>query len=91
MLTTFFFLKRLTVPAVDQFIADLKDSVKEAKIAPSGNGTMVSLYGMLKGILFGFNSIFRRSWKVKCSWTRVSRGDSDSILGCSIQSVKVIG
>ncbi len=58
MLTTFFFLKRLTVPAVDQFIADLKDSVKEAKIAPSGNGTMVSLYGMLKGILFGFNSIF---------------------------------
>jgi len=48
------FLKRLTVQAVDQFIADLKDSVKEAKVAPSGTGTMVSLYGMLKSILFGF-------------------------------------
>ncbi|TFK21883.1 sphinganine-1-phosphate aldolase [Coprinopsis marcescibilis] len=37
---------RLTVPVVDQFIADLKDAVKEAKLAPSGEGTMVALYGL---------------------------------------------
>ena len=38
--------QRLTVPLVDQFIADLKDSVKDAKIAPSGKGSMVAVYGM---------------------------------------------
>ncbi|KAF9050348.1 pyridoxal phosphate-dependent transferase [Panaeolus papilionaceus] len=37
---------RLTLPIVDTFIADLKDSVREAKVAPSGKGTMVSLYGL---------------------------------------------
>lgn len=30
---------------LDTFIADLKDAVKEAKIAPSGKGSMVALYG----------------------------------------------
>ena len=30
---------------VDQFIADLKDAVAEAKLSPSGQGTMVVLYG----------------------------------------------
>jgi sphinganine-1-phosphate aldolase len=34
------------VPIVDTFIADLKDSVKEAKMTPSGKGTMVSVYGV---------------------------------------------
>ncbi|KAG2016389.1 glutamate decarboxylase [Coprinopsis cinerea AmutBmut pab1-1] len=37
---------RLTVPLVDQFIADLKDAVREAKVSPSGQGTMVALYGL---------------------------------------------
>ncbi|KAF7428001.1 hypothetical protein PC9H_007219 [Pleurotus ostreatus] len=37
---------RLTVSMVDNFIADLKDSVKEAKISPSGKGSMVALYGL---------------------------------------------
>ncbi|KAG6820278.1 hypothetical protein H0H93_002890 [Arthromyces matolae] len=37
---------RLTVPVVDTFIADLKDSVKQAKMTPSGKGTMVALYGL---------------------------------------------
>jgi len=37
---------RLTVPLVDQFIADLKDSVREAKVAPSGKGAMVAVYGL---------------------------------------------
>ncbi|CDO76973.1 hypothetical protein BN946_scf184281.g20 [Trametes cinnabarina] len=37
---------RLTIPVVDQFIADLKDSVREAQITPSGKGTMVMLYGL---------------------------------------------
>lgn len=37
---------RLTVPMVDNFIMDLKDAVREAKVAPSGKGTMVSLYGL---------------------------------------------
>jgi sphinganine-1-phosphate aldolase len=36
---------RLTVPLVDTFIADLKDSVREAKANPSGKGHMVSVYG----------------------------------------------
>ncbi|KAF9541396.1 PLP-dependent transferase [Agrocybe pediades] len=37
---------RLTIQVVDQFIADLKDSVREAKLSPSGKGTMVSVYGL---------------------------------------------
>ncbi|KAF8187467.1 pyridoxal phosphate-dependent transferase [Pholiota molesta] len=37
---------RLTLPLVDQFIADLKDSVREAKIAPTGKGSMVAVYGL---------------------------------------------
>ncbi|KZT29117.1 PLP-dependent transferase [Neolentinus lepideus HHB14362 ss-1] len=36
----------LTVPIVDTFIADLKDSVKEAKMQPSGQGSMVTVYGL---------------------------------------------
>lgn len=38
--------QRLTLPVVDQFLADLKDAVREAKVSPSGKGTMVSLYGV---------------------------------------------
>ncbi|KIK69113.1 hypothetical protein GYMLUDRAFT_91502 [Collybiopsis luxurians FD-317 M1] len=37
---------RLTVTMVDTFIEDLKDAIKEAKISPSGKGTMVSVYGL---------------------------------------------
>ncbi|EIW63248.1 PLP-dependent transferase [Trametes versicolor FP-101664 SS1] len=37
---------RLTLPVVDTLIADLKDAVNEAKLAPSGSGTMVMLYGL---------------------------------------------
>ncbi|KAH6906411.1 sphinganine-1-phosphate aldolase [Coprinopsis sp. MPI-PUGE-AT-0042] len=37
---------RLTLPNVDQFIADLKDAIQEAKVAPNGKGTMVALYGL---------------------------------------------
>jgi hypothetical protein len=39
-------LQRLTVPLVDTFIADLKDSVEDAKTAPGGKGNMVQVYGM---------------------------------------------
>jgi hypothetical protein len=38
-------MQRLTVPLVDTFIEDLKDSVKEARLSPSGDGTMVQVYG----------------------------------------------
>ena len=38
-------VQRLTLPIVDQFIVDLKDAVREAKLAPSGQGTMVAIYG----------------------------------------------
>jgi hypothetical protein len=38
---------------VDTFIADLKDSVKDAKLQPNGKGQMVAVYGMyLATILF---------------------------------------
>jgi sphinganine-1-phosphate aldolase len=37
---------------VDTFIADLKDAVREVKVLPSRNGTMVSLYGMSPFVLF---------------------------------------
>ena len=30
---------------VDNLIADLKDAIREAKLAPTGKGTMVMLYG----------------------------------------------
>lgn len=39
---------RLTVPVVDTFIADLHDAVKQAELSPSGQGTMVQLYGLGK-------------------------------------------
>lgn len=38
--------QRLTVPVADQFIADLKDCVREAKSKPSVIGQMVTVYGM---------------------------------------------
>ncbi|KAF8893520.1 hypothetical protein BD779DRAFT_1506706 [Infundibulicybe gibba] len=31
---------------MDTFIADIKDAVKDAKVAPSGEGTMVAVYGL---------------------------------------------
>lgn len=37
---------RLTVSMVDTFIADLKDAVREVKVSPSRNGTMVAVYGL---------------------------------------------
>ena len=33
------------MPLVDNFISDLKDAIREAKLAPTGKGTMVMLYG----------------------------------------------
>ena len=48
-------LKRLTIPMVDTFIADLKDAVREAKVSPSGKGTMVALYGMSSAPFVMFN------------------------------------
>ncbi|KAF7357677.1 Sphinganine-1-phosphate aldolase [Mycena venus] len=39
-------VQRLTVDRVDVFIADLKDSVQEAKVQPEGKGSMVALYGL---------------------------------------------
>ncbi|KAG1772581.1 PLP-dependent transferase [Suillus placidus] len=44
---------RLTLPLVDTFITDLRDSVQEAKSAPSGKGTMVMLYGLGKSSAVG--------------------------------------
>ncbi|THH12743.1 hypothetical protein EW146_g7415 [Bondarzewia mesenterica] len=41
---------RLTVPVVEAFIQDLKDSVREVKGAPMGEGTMVAIY-VLRTIL----------------------------------------
>ncbi|THH16014.1 hypothetical protein EW146_g4551, partial [Bondarzewia mesenterica] len=41
---------RLTVPVVETFIQDLKDSVREVKGAPMGEGTMVAIY-VLRTIL----------------------------------------
>jgi sphinganine-1-phosphate aldolase len=38
-------VQRLTVSVVDQFIADLKDCVREAKAKPSETGQMVTVYG----------------------------------------------
>ena len=46
-------MQRLTVPVVDNFIADLKDAISEAKLAPSGKGTMVMLYGTLLVLYWG--------------------------------------
>ena len=43
----------------DQFIADLKDCVADAKGKPAGKGNMVALYGMQ--ILFSFYQRFNMS------------------------------
>jgi len=37
---------RLTVPVTHNFIADLKDSVRDAKGKPAGEGNMVAVYGL---------------------------------------------
>jgi hypothetical protein len=42
-------IQLLTVTAVDQFIADLKACIEEAKVRPVGSGDMVSVYGMFVG------------------------------------------
>ena len=42
----------MTVPVVDQFIADLKDAVGEAKLSPSGKGIMMTLYGACRPFHF---------------------------------------
>jgi hypothetical protein len=44
--------QRLTLSVMDTFIADLKDSVREAKEVPSGKGTMVAVYGAFPFLLF---------------------------------------
>ena len=44
--------QRLTLSVVDTFIADLKDCVYQAKLRPSGKGTMVALYGMFPFFYF---------------------------------------
>ena len=36
---------------VDELIADLKDAISEAKLAPTGKGTMVMLYGACTSLL----------------------------------------
>ena len=51
-------LKTLTVPVVDTFIADLKDSVEEVKMSKSGeDGTMVALYGLGESSAVGPNLV----------------------------------
>ncbi|KAI0339920.1 PLP-dependent transferase [Trametopsis cervina] len=50
---------RLTVPIIDTFIADLKDSVREAKSSPSVGGQMVRLYGLGKSTAVGPNIVGR--------------------------------
>jgi sphinganine-1-phosphate aldolase len=44
------------VDRVDVFIADLKDSVREAKLQPEGKGTMVAVYGTRWNLLPSFHS-----------------------------------
>nr|GAT58568.1 sphinganine-1-phosphate aldolase [Mycena chlorophos] len=44
---------RLTVGKEEEFIADLKDAIKETKVQPSGEGTMVRLYGLGKSSAVG--------------------------------------
>ncbi|KAF7315761.1 Sphinganine-1-phosphate aldolase [Mycena indigotica] len=44
---------RLTVGKEEEFIADLKDSIREAKLQPSGQGTMVRVYGLGKSSAVG--------------------------------------
>lgn len=48
-------MKRLTVSMVDTFIADLKDAVREVKVSPSRNGTMVAVYGRSFVLLLFFH------------------------------------
>lgn len=63
--------QRLTVTMVDTFIADLKDAIKEAKITPSGQGTMVALYGehcSFPSSLFSIYSILHCYNAVKGVW-----------------------
>lgn len=55
---------------MNQFIADLKDSVMEAKTAPSGKGTMVAIYGMNTMIVFPLFLRNFRSREFECRGSR---------------------
>lgn len=46
---------RLTVPAVDTFLSDLREAVDEVKIIPDGaqEGSMVQIYGLGKSSVSG--------------------------------------
>ncbi|KAH9942392.1 PLP-dependent transferase [Epithele typhae] len=48
---------RLTVPMVDNLIADLKDAISEAKLSPSGEGTMVTVYGLGESSPVGYTMV----------------------------------
>lgn len=47
---------------VDTFLADLKDAVKDAKVAPSGKGSMVAVYGKSDSIIAPFLYIPSIPW-----------------------------
>jgi hypothetical protein len=54
--------QRLTVPVVDQFIADLKDCVREEKAAPKKSkgekeGNMVAVYGACLFLFFSLSRV----------------------------------
>ena len=81
---------RLTVPVVDQFIADLKDAVREAQLAPSGSGTMVRLYGELSLRAFGSGRWLIRGCRLgqrEPHWPEDGRPLSDGVLGYALQGV----
>jgi sphinganine-1-phosphate aldolase len=46
---------RLTIPAVDTFLSDLKEAVDEVRIMPDGTheGSMVQIYGLGKSNVSG--------------------------------------
>ncbi len=80
----------MTVANVDAFIADLKDSVKEAKIAPSGKGLMVSVYGRFL-IFVPIVTIMMwhlyRSGKFQSGGTVHGRRACSGVFGCTVQGI----
>ena len=84
---------RLTVPVVDQFIADLKDAVREAQLAPSGAGTMVRLYGALPFRVRSDRSCLtwsRRFGQREPHWFQNGRSFGNRVLGYALQGVSSI-
>jgi hypothetical protein len=94
------------VPNVDQFIADLKDAVADARFKPSGKGSLVTIYGksppflLIPFLTWGrahtllahlADFAISRPGKLERRWPRTRRPRGRSLCGHNVQGIVFVG